>query len=306
MNRTQPARSLLPFLGLAAVVGFSALSAGCVPQSQADAWKKKYQAAEESIVDLRLGLSEREQQLNELRGRSGVNGQLSAEAEALRQQNQELRDLLAGAQDQLRNAGGTVLPQQLSSELEALAAANPDLMTFDSETGMIRFRSDVTFALGKTAVQEGARGLLQKLAGVLSSPAASGYEVRVVGHTDNVPVKNMANVQKYEDNWGMSAFRAISVMRVLADNGVPQDRMSVSGYGQMQPVEPNGPRGSEANRRVELFLSPQSVATSGGGGGGSSMTSSASSDDVPMSVGDSGSVSPMEAPAASDTPAMFK
>ena len=128
-------------------------------------------------------------------------------------------------------------------------------MTFDPETGMIRFRSDVTFALGKTAVQDGARGLLQKLAGVLASPAASGYEVRVVGHTDNVPVKNAANVQKYEDNWGMSAFRAISVMRVLAENGVsagPHERLGLR--PDAAGGAPTGPRlrGQPAGGAVPL------------------------------------------------------
>lgn len=290
-------------LALPGVLVLAALGTGCVPQSQADAWQKKFQAADSSIVDLRLELEAREQQLADLRGRSGVNGQLSAEAEALRLQNQQLRDTLAMAQDQLRNVAGAPLPAQLSSDLEALADANPDLMTFDPETGMIRFRSDVTFALGKTDVQDQARGLLQKLAGVLSSPAAAGYEVRVVGHTDNVPVRNAANVQKYEDNWGMSAFRAISVMRVLSENGVPQERMSVSGYGQMQPVEPNGPRGSEANRRVELFLSPQSAAVSnlGSEAGGADFSSS-----EVLSESDTGGIVPLSAPPAADSPALFK
>ncbi|BAM02639.1 OmpA family protein [Phycisphaera mikurensis] len=287
--------------GLTALTGLLTLcflSAGCVPQSQSDAWRKKYQAADESIMELRLELEGREDELAALRGRSGVNGQLSAEAEALRAQNQQLRDTLAMAQEQLRSVAGSPLPAELTSDLEALAADNPDLMTFDPNTGMIRFRSDVTFALGKTDVQEGARQLLAQVAGVLSSPAASGYEVRVVGHTDNVPVTNAANVQKYEDNWGMSAFRAISVMRVLSENGVPQERISVTGYGPMQPVEPNGPRGSEANRRVELFLTPQTAAVSNG-----AMSEPRPADPV---MAEPASIEPMAAPGPADTPAMFK
>ena len=297
-----------PVVALAGLVLVSTLGTGCVSQSQSDAWRKKFQAAKESNLDLRSQLEERDQELDQLRGRTGVNGQLSAEAEALRRQNQQLRDTLAMAQDQLRSVAGSPLPVQLSSELESLAAQNPELMTFDPETGMIRFRSDVTFALGKTAVQEEARRLLQQLAGVLSSPSAAGYEVRVVGHTDNVPVSNAANKQKYEDNWGMSAFRAISVMRVLSENGVPQDRMSVAGYGDTQPVEPNGPRGSEANRRVELFLSPQSLASTGGGGAMEEAGSGSGSMDEPLSEASTGggTIAPMDAPEPEDAPAMFK
>ena len=301
MNRTQTT------LGLSSLVLFSALGTGCVSQSAADAWQKKFQSAKESNLDLQSQLDERDQELAQLRGRTGVNTQLSDEADALRRQNQQLRETLAMAQEQLRNVAGAPLPAQLSSDLEALADANPDLMTFNPDTGMIRFRSDVTFALGKTTVQDGARQLLQKLAGVLGSPAAAGYEVRVVGHTDNVPVKNAANKQKYEDNWGLSAFRAISVMRVLSENGVPQGRMSVSGYGDTQPVVANGPRGAEENRRVELFLSQQTAAMS------EPVPSSSSSgsliDEPAMSVSDEaegGGITPMQAPDVEDAPALFK
>ena len=295
-------------LAVAGLVLTASLGTGCVSQSHSDAWRKKYQAAEEAIVDLRLQIEEREQELGALRGKSGVNTQLSDEASALRRQNEQLRNTLAMAQEQLRGIAGAPLPAQLSSDLEALADANPDLMTFDPETGMIRFRSDVTFALGKTTVQDEARRLLSQLAGVLASPAASGYEVRVVGHTDNVPVKNAANKQKYEDNWGLSAFRAISVMRVLSENGLPQERMSVSGYGPMQPVEPNGPRGSEANRRVELFLSPQSAAVSDTPAAASDRSAPPPSmvDEPDMSEDAGGSIEPMAAPGADDSPAMFK
>ena len=301
MNRT-----LTP-LALPGLAVLAALGTGCVSQGTADAWQKKFQGAKESNLDLQAQLDERDQELAQLRGRSGVNTQLSDEAAALRRQNQQLRDTLAMAQDQLRDVAGAPLPAQLSSDLEALADANPELMTFNPDTGMIRFRSDVTFALGKTDVQDGARRLLRQLAGVLGSPAAAGYEVRVVGHTDNVPVRNAANKQKYEDNWGLSAFRAISVMRVLADNGVPRGRMSVSGYGDTQPVVSNGPRGAEENRRVELFLSQQTAAVtdaqpapslfedsgSGGGSGGG---------DAPLD----GGIEPMQAPEVEDAPAMFK
>ncbi|MEL7088817.1 MAG: OmpA family protein, partial [Planctomycetota bacterium] len=141
-----------------------------------------------------------------------------------------------------------------ADELEALAQANPDLMSYDSETGAIRFRSDVTFAIGRADVRETAVPIIGKLAGVLNSPAASEYEVRVVGHTDNVPMRNAANIQRFGDNWGLSTARSVSVMKAFRNAGIEENRMSVAGYGEFRPVEPNGPRGSEANRRVEIYL----------------------------------------------------
>ena len=267
------------FATLTLLAGFVVLGTGCVSQNEADAWQRKYRAAEETILDLRQQLDDRDDELALLRG---DKSELAA-----------LRKSLAEAQEALRNAGNSPLPTVLISELAQLAAANPDLMTFDAETGMIRFRSDVTFALGSIAVSDQARGLIGQLAGVLNSPAAAPYEVRVVGHTDNVPVTNAANRQKFEDNWGLSAFRAIAVMRVLKSAGVNEARMGVGGYGQQQPVAPNGNRGAEANRRVELYLVPPPPPPA--------------TDDAPAPA-PSASVVPMDNPAPADNtaPAMFK
>ncbi|MEM1445372.1 MAG: OmpA family protein [Planctomycetota bacterium] len=279
------ARFVLP----ATLLLTTTLGTGCVSQLEADRARDKARAAEELVLDLQQQLQEKDEALAMLRGRTNPNPAMQERIDALEAQIATLEASLDDARGALRNAAGAPLPAILASELERLAEANPDLMSFDEETGMIRFRSDVTFALGRTDVRDGAQDLLNQLAGVLNSPAAAGYEVRVVGHTDNVPVRNAANVQKYEDNWGMSAFRAISVMRVLNAAGVPSSRMSIAGYGEHQPVVANGQRGAEANRRVEIFLVP-------------------ASEPVAAAPSEPGRVEPMAAPAPSEeeNPAMFK
>ena len=72
-----------------------------------------------------------------------------------------------------------------------------------------------------------------------------------------------------------SAKRAIAVRQVLGDAGLPWSRMSVAGWGEHRPaVVNNAGRGTEANRRVEIFLTPSTwvgpsataeVPTDGGG-----------------------------------------
>ncbi|MEM7577282.1 MAG: OmpA family protein [Planctomycetota bacterium] len=267
------------------------LGTGCVSQLEADRARDKYRAAEEMVLDLQQQLQEKDEALAMLRGRTNPNPAMQERIDALEAEAAALRASLDDARNALRGAAGAPLPAILASELERLAEANPDLMTFDAETGMIRFRSDVTFALGRTDVRDGATNLLNQLAGVLTSPAAAAYEVRVVGHTDNVPVRNAANVQKYEDNWGMSAFRAISVMRVLNQAGVPSSRMSIAGYGEHQPVVANAANGAEANRRVEIFLVPSAEPVA-----------------ATPTPSEPGRVEPMAAPAPSedDNPALFK
>lgn len=246
---------------------------GCVAQNELDQYRTQYKVQEEQILDLQAQLEDKDRQIDILRNAKNPNADLSAQlADALADKT-SLEMALAKAKDQLARAGSTPIPVELADELEALANANPDLMSYDSETGAIRFRSDVTFAIGRADVRETAVPIIGKLAGVLNSPAASEYEVRVVGHTDNVPMRNAANIQRFGDNWGLSTARSVSVMKAFRNAGIKEARMSVAGYGEFRPVEANGDKGSEANRRVEIFL-------------------------VPMPGGDSGSTAPSPAPAA--------
>ena len=240
-----------------ALLGLSLVTfTGCVAQNELDNYRTQYKVQEEQILDLQAQLEDKDRQIEILRNAKNPNADLSAQlADALADKT-SLEMALAKAKDQLARAGTTPIPVELADELEQLAQDNPDLMSYDSETGAIRFRSDVTFAIGRADVRETAVPIIGKLAGVLNSPVASEYEVRVVGHTDNVPMRNAANIQRFGDNWGLSTARAVSVMKAFRNAGIEEDRMSVAGYGEFRPVEPNGPKGSEANRRVEIYLVP--------------------------------------------------
>jgi chemotaxis protein MotB len=122
---------------------------------------------------------------------------------------------------------------------------------------MIRFKSDMTFALGSTDVKPQAREALGRLAQVLNQGAATKYEARIVGHTDNVRISRPGTKQQHPTNWHLSVHRAIAVKDVLEDGGVASPRLQVAGYGEYHPIVPNPARGgAERNRRVEIYLVP--------------------------------------------------
>ncbi|MEM9881304.1 MAG: OmpA family protein [Planctomycetota bacterium] len=267
-------------------------AAGCVSQNEIDNLRDQYRLSQEQIFDLQATIEDKNREIDILRGAKNPNADLQAQLADALADRAALEDALATAKDQLARAGTTPIPVELADELEELAAANPDLMSYDSETGAIRFRSDVTFALGRAELRDTAQPIVEKLAGVLSSPVASSYEVRVVGHTDNVPMRNAANVQRFGDNWGLSTARAVAVMKGFRAAGVPEARMSVAGYGEFRPVEPNGARGSEANRRVEVFLVAMPATASVGA------PSAPAAEPASPSTG-SGAVVPMDSPAPS-------
>jgi chemotaxis protein MotB len=152
------------------------------------------------------------------------------------------------------------LPVELEDALDGLAAAYPDLLTFDANRGLLRFSSDFTFDLGSVALKPEAEATMVTLADILNAPEAAPFELRVVGHTDNVPVERPRTKQLHPTNVHLSVHRAISVREVLVAANVEPARIQVAGYGEFRPIVPNGPKGAAENRRVELLLVPMKTA----------------------------------------------
>jgi chemotaxis protein MotB len=94
-------------------------------------------------------------------------------------------------------------------------------------------------------------------------------EVRVEGHTDNVPV----GTEKYPSNWELSSARATAVLRYLAEGaGVEPSRLFAAGYGEHRPIGANlTPEGRALNRRADIVVlyPPARIAPDGPLGAGS-------------------------------------
>jgi chemotaxis protein MotB len=144
----------------------------------------------------------------------------------------------------------------VNSRLRELADANPEIFEYDEKRGMLRFKSDVTFDLGSAKLTSKADAVLGKVASILNTSEARDLEVRVVGHTDNVPIRKSSTAAQHPTNIHLSAHRSISVRDALASDGVDANRFMVAGYGEFRPIVANGARGNETNRRVELYLVP--------------------------------------------------
>lgn len=234
---------------------------GCVSQKERDDLQTSYRRAQEHIEELKARLEESQARIAALEAAKGGDPELAEKLARAQMENAEYARRLAALEDQIRRMGLGPIDPVVDAALIELAKQYPDLMSYDSSRGMIRMSSDLTFALGSADVSDRAKASLSRLAQVLNTPAASKYEVRTVGHTDNVPVTSAAGRQRFGDNWGLSTARAISVMKALKAAGVSESRMGVGGYGEMRPVVANPAvggrsRGAEANRRVEIYLVP--------------------------------------------------
>jgi len=112
----------------------------------------------------------------------------------------------------------------------------------------IDIESSVLFAPGSADLEASALPPLLEVAGML---AGKPNAIQVEGHTDNIPIRNYL----FYSNWELSAVRASSVVRLLEQNGIAEQRLSAVGYGSAQPLENNDTaEGRARNRRVSIMV----------------------------------------------------
>lgn len=229
-------------------------------------------------------LYEQNRQLAMERNGMGMSqSQLAAEKARLEQQylatkqsldaaNSRLQNLQASngqLEDQMRHLltsnrpGSSPLSDDATLRLKKLRDKYPDF-EFDPQTGVSKFSTDLLFNSGSDEIRPEAIKVLSEFASIMNQSDARHLKVMVSGHTDDRPVSKNATKEKHQDNMGLSAHRALSVLRTLRKSGITESRMTVSGYGMHQPVEQNKTEASRArNRRVEIYVLAPDASVAG-------------------------------------------
>ncbi|MEO0392824.1 MAG: peptidoglycan -binding protein [Pseudomonadota bacterium] len=239
-------------------------------------------ALEDRIIEMEANLDRSEQtneaSLRALEEQERLTGDARDEIAILNRQINGLREDLAAlnalltrrneeieAQDaQIVNLGQQ-LNQALASRVQELARYRSEffgrLRDIIGERDDVRivgdrfvFQSEVLFPSGSDVLQPAGREQLRQLADTLQELAAEfpddlNWILRIDGHTDRVPI----NTPDFPSNWELSAARAISVLKFLSDQGIPERRLAATGFGEFQPIEPgNTAEDRKRNRRIEL------------------------------------------------------
>ncbi|OJH42445.1 OmpA/MotB family protein [Cystobacter ferrugineus] len=253
--------------------------AGCVSQKAFDSKSKEALTLKQQYDEQQEQMKALEQQIGESR----------AAAEKAQKENAELESSLSNSDAERRALRKRVdelseLNQELSRSTEKLAAAKEALEKKSSEyenlakslkeeikTGkielselkgrmVVKMKDKILFSSGSTKLNKEGQDALEKVAQALKD--VQGKLIRVEGHTDNVPMPTDAKTE-FDSNWELSTTRALVVVKLLQEQGVPPTMLSALGYGEYQPIASNQTaEGRSLNRRIEIVLAPAEQAPS--------------------------------------------
>jgi chemotaxis protein MotB len=152
--------------------------------------------------------------------------------------------------------------QAQSNELQrsiktAFSSLNKESFSVKEKSGRlyISLSNKLLFETASIDVNTEGKKALQKLA-VLLKDNASGLDIWVEGHTDNIPVTG--SELPFKDNWQLSALRASVIVKVLVENGVSPQTIVAKGHGEFLPIANNNTaEGKSENRRIEIVLLPK-------------------------------------------------
>ena len=118
------------------------------------------------------------------------------------------------------------------------------------------FQAELFFASGSAELGEKGKAHLTALADTLlmvaqKIPDDIDWILQIDGHSDKIPINN----EFFASNWELSTARALSVVRFLSRQKIPENRMAAAGFSKYHPIDPaDTPEAYRKNRRIEIKL----------------------------------------------------
>ena len=144
---------------------------------------------------------------------------------------------------------------KMKSKLDTLLAAQIAQKTVSVKVGrdglIISLRAAGFFQSG---VATPLPNSMPSLLAIGSALAVTSYDVRIEGHTDNVPIHNSI----YKSNWDLSTARATQLAQLFIEKShIIPSHLSAAGYAEYHPVADNSTaEGRNRNRRVDIIVLP--------------------------------------------------
>lgn len=228
----------LSALAIAATPPDDASCAGLIEQSNAqlEAMREHAAAIEQSLQKLSASLDRAERR----------NVEQTREIERLESELRAQRAVSPEEHDRQRRTFFRTLRRQLP--VSALYEIQPDRLII---------ANDPVFIFGKGALGGEGEDRLTPLADALRGLAAQmppsyPWRLRIEGHSDSRPLRTHP---RFASNWELSSARALSVLRFLVAQGLPEDHLSAVGLADTRVRDPGDNKAAHRrNRRIEIHL----------------------------------------------------
>jgi chemotaxis protein MotB len=191
-----------------------------------------------------------------------IERELAAVARALEaaEQRMSLRQMevagLGGRLNRALVARAEELRKSRSDFLARLQSVLGERAGFRMEGDRFTLPAEILFAPGSDRLSPKGTEEVRRLAATINAvrgefPPELGWVLRVGGHTDRQPIANA----RFPSNWELSALRAVTVVKVLAEEGIPPEHLAAAGFGEHQSLSGgrDGPASAQ-DRRIEFRI----------------------------------------------------
>jgi len=146
--------------------------------------------------------------------------------------------------ERLQSRLATALAAQVTQHNIALKLGRDGLVISLRESGFYDSGSAIPHPQSKPTIDE--------VAAIL---AATPYDIRIEGHTDNVPI----HTTQFASNWELSTARATELAKIfIVTCHLSPARLSAAGFAEYHPVASNDTaEGRSQNRRVDIIVLPR-------------------------------------------------
>ena len=211
--------------------------------------KKTSEAARAEVALLNQQLAAMREQLQQLTAALDASEKKAEEQQVqITALGQRLNAALAGKVQELAR-----FRSEFFGKLREALGDNPEIRI---EGDRFVFPSEVLFAPGSAELEPAGRQQVTRVAETLREiakkiPADVEWILQIDGHTDKTPIAT----PQYPSNWELSQARAMSVLRLLREAGIPANRLAAAGYAEYKPLDASdGEAAYRRNRRIELKL----------------------------------------------------
>ncbi len=147
------------------------------------------------------------------------------------------------------------IQKELAKTLDAEIQRHEIALEARREGLVISLRELGFFDSGSAKLRPSSEAAIKRIAEVL---AGQPNDLRIEGHTDNVPIHNA----QFGSNWELSTARATEIIQLFITRyNLPPARLSAGGYAEFHPVATNETDAGRAmNRRVDIVVLSSALA----------------------------------------------